>query len=154
MGSAIAPLLSGKNYDVNHPVVQEINNLQRNVSVYLRDNPEDSKGVREFQDIANPNGPIAKEYTKYANSFAEFAVDPVWVYMFDPALAKQVMPETTALIRKEFAKAGNKQIQFYSHPFATILAVVAAMGLSGIGRGDDEEEDQGALMPTPGVLSA
>jgi len=154
VGSAIAPLLSGKNYDVNHPVVQEINNLQRNVSVYLRDNPEDSKGVREFQDIANPNGPIAKEYTKYANSFAEFAVDPVWVYMFDPALAKQVMPETTALIRKEFAKAGNKQIQFYSHPFATILAVVAAMGLSGIGRGDDEEEDQGALMPTPGVLSA
>jgi hypothetical protein len=36
VGSAIAPLLSGNNYDVNHPVVQEINNLQRNISVYLR----------------------------------------------------------------------------------------------------------------------
>jgi hypothetical protein len=78
----------------------------------------------------------------------------VWVYMFDPALAKQVMPETTALIRKEFAKAGNKQIQFYGHPFATILAVVSAMAALGLGDDSEEELPDGALSPMPGALSA
>ena len=147
VGSAIMPLLSGSGFDINHPVVQEINNLQRNISVTLGD---DSKAVRIFQKIANLNSPAAKQYTKYANNFAEFAVDPVWVYMFDPAMAKQLMPETTALIRKEFAKAGNKQIQFYSHPFATILAVVSAMGLLAAASDDDDEEP----MMAPGILSA
>ena len=148
VGSAIKPLLSGSGFDINHPVVQEINNLQRNVRVALRDNPIDSKRVRGFDKLM-PNSSESKQYTKYANNFAEFAVDPVWVYMFDPALAKQVMPETTALIRKEFAKAGNKQIQFYSHPFATILAVVSAMGLLAAGSEEDEEP-----MMAPGILSA
>ena len=148
VGSAIKPLLSGSGFDINHPVVQEINNLQRNVRVALRDNPIDSKRVRGFDKLM-PNSSESKQYTKYANNFAEFAVDPVWVYMFDPALAKQVMPETTALIRKEFAKAGNKQIQFYGHPFATILAVVSAMGL--LAAGSEEEEEP---MMAPGILSA
>lgn len=150
VGSAIMPLLTGPDFTPDNAVVAEINNLQRNISVTLG---PDSSLIRSFQNMS-PNHPNRASYTKYANSFAEFAVDPVWVYMFDPALAKELMPETTALIRKEFSKAGNKQIQFYSHPFATILAVVAAMGLSGIGRGDDEEEDQGVLMPSPGALSA
>jgi len=148
VGSAIKPLLSGAGFDINHPVVQEINNLQRNVKVALRDNPIDSQRVRHFDKLM-PNSSESKRYTKYANNFAEFAVDPVWVYMFDPALAKQVMPETTALIRKEFAKAGNKQIQFYGHPFATILAVVSAMGL--LAAGSEEEEEP---MMAPGILSA
>jgi len=147
VASAIVPLLSGKDFDVNHPIVQEINNLQRNVTAALEDGS--SEPVRYFRDIKNPESPNAKKYTKYANNFAEFAVDPVWVYMFDPALAKKVMPETTALIRKEFAKAGNKQIQFYSHPFATILAVVSAMGL--LAAGSEEEEEP---MMAPGILSA
>ena len=146
VGSAIQPLLSSSDFDINHPVVQEINNLQRNITVALGD---DSKAVRQFYKLKNPESPNAKRYTKYANNFAEFAVDPVWVYMFDPALAKQVMPETTALIRKEFAKAGNKQIQFYGHPFATILAVVSAMGL--LAAGSEEEEEP---MMAPGILSA
>lgn len=147
VASAIVPLLSGKDFDVNHPIVQEINNLQRNVTAALEDGS--SEPVRYFRDIKNPESPNAKKYTKYANNFAEFAVDPVWVYMFDPALAKQVMPETTALIRKEFAKAGNKQIQFYGHPFATLVAVVSAMGL--LAAGSEEEEEP---MMAPGILSA
>lgn len=146
VGSAIKPLLSGAGFDINHPVVQEINNLQRNITVALGD---DTRAVRQFYKLKNPESPAAKRYTKYANNFAEFAVDPVWVYMFDPALAKQVMPETTALIRKEFAKAGNKQIQFYSHPFATLVAVVSAMGLLAAGSEEDEEP-----MMAPGILSA
>ena len=147
VASAIVPLLSGKDFDVNHPIVQEINNLQRNVTAALEDGS--SEPVRYFSDLKNPESPNAKKYTKYATNFHEFAVDPVWVYMFDPALAKQVMPETTALIRKEFAKAGNKQIQFYGHPFATILAVVSAMGL--LAAASDEEEEP---MMAPGILSA
>jgi len=148
--SAIVPILSAQNFDINHPVIKEINNLQRNVSVSLSSSSSESKSVRQFNLMAGlEHTPEAKRYTKYANNFAEFAVDPVWVYMFDPALAKQVMPETTALIRKEFAKAGNKQIQFYSHPFATILAVVSAMGLLAAGSEEDEEP-----MMAPGILSA
>ena len=152
VASAIVPLLSGKDYDVNHPIVQEINNLQRNVTAALEDGS--SEPVRYFRDLKNPESPNAKKYTKYAKNFHEFAVDPVWVYMFDPALAKKLMPETTALIRKEFAKAGNKQIQFYSHPFATILAIVSAMAALGLGDDSEEELPDGALSPMPGALSA
>jgi len=154
VGSSIVPLLSGMNFDINHPVVKEINNLQRNISVTLGNGSKESKSVRDFYKMAGlEHTPRAKKYTKYANNFAEFAVDPVWVYMFDPALAKQVMPETTALIRKEFAKAGNKQIQFYSHPFATILAIVTAIAATGLGDDSEDELPDGALSPSLGVLS-
>ena len=178
IGSAIVPILSEKGIDGSHPIVAEVNNLQWNIEVYLKDKPSETRAVRDFarmtkeieQDIAewksigasptqlkvvrDSGNEIIENHQKYTLNFAEFAVDPVWVYMFDPALAKQVMPETTALIRKEFAKAGNKQIQFYSHPFATILAVVSAMAALGLGDDSEEERPAGALSPTPGALSA
>jgi len=173
VGSAIVPILSEKGIDGSHPIVAEVNNLQWNIEVYLKDRPSETRAVRDFarmtkeieQNIAewksmgasptqlkvvrDSGNEHIEAHQKYTLNFAEFAVDPVWVYMFDPALAKQVMPETTALIRKEFAKAGNKQIQFYGHPFATILAVVSAMGLLAAGSEEDEEP-----MMAPGILSA
>jgi len=173
VGSAIVPILSEKGIDGSHPIVAEVNNLQWNIEVYLKDRPSETRAVRDFarmtkeieQNIAewksmgasptqlkvvrDSGNEHIEAHQKYTLNFAEFAVDPVWVYMFDPALAKQVMPETTALIRKEFAKAGNKQIQFYGHPFATILAVVSAMGL--LAAGSEEEEEP---MMAPGILSA
>ena len=173
VGSAIVPILSEKGIDGSHPIVAEVNNLQWNIEVYLKDRPSETRAVRDFarmtkeieQNIAewksmgasptqlkvvrDSGNEHIEAHQKYTLNFAEFAVDPVWVYMFDPALAKQVMPETTALIRKEFAKAGNKQIQFYGHPFATILAVVSAMVL--LAAGSEEEEEP---MMAPGILSA
>ena len=133
VGSAIVPILSEKGIDGSHPIVAEVNNLQWNIEVYLKDRPSETRAVRDFarmtkeieQNIAewksmgasptqlkvvrDSGNEHIEAHQKYTLNFAEFAVDPVWVYMFDPALAKQVMPETTALIRKEFAKAGNKQ---------------------------------------------
>ena len=71
----------------------------------------------------------------------------MWLYLMNPKLAKQLMPKTTELIRTEFAKGGNKKIQFYSHPLATVLAVFAAItGLSLKTEGEEEEEmPQGIL---------
>jgi hypothetical protein len=173
IGSAIVPILSEKGIDGSHPIVAEVNNLQWNIEVYLKAKPSETRAVRDFarmtkeieqnlaewksvgasptelKQVRNSGNRQIENHQKYTLNFAEFAVDPVWVYMFDPALAKQVMPETTALIRKEFAKAGNKQIQFYGHPFATLVAVVSAMGL--LAAGSEEEEEP---MMAPGILSA
>jgi hypothetical protein len=174
VGSAIVPILSEKGIDGSHPIVAEVNNLQWNIEVYLKANPSETRAVRDFakmtkdiekqvieyksfmtaKAVRDSGNRQIEDHQKYTLNFAEFAVDPVWVYMFDPALAKQVMPETTALIRKEFAKAGNKQIQFYGHPFATILAVVSAMAALGLGDDSEEELPDGALSPMPGALSA
>ena len=96
--------------------------------------------------------PHLKKYQKYAMNFSETAVDPLWVYMLNPKLAKELMPETTKVIRDEFKKAGNKQIRFYSSSFATILAIVSAM--VAMNSGDDEEPTEGILSPQDGVLSA
>lgn len=160
VGSAIVPLLGGKDFDPNNPIIKEVQGLQWNVEVYLKDNPSQKKKVRGLESFYKQRreklGPAyAKRELanrrKYTNDFAEFAVDPVWVYMFDPKLAKELMPETTKLIQREFAKANNGKILFYTHPFATLLAVVTAMaGLAVAGGGGEDKEEQ---LPA-GILTA
>jgi len=88
-------------------------------------------------------------YRRYTNNTSELSVDPMWLYLMNPRLAKELMPINTKLIRDEFKKANNGKIQFYSHPFATLVAVVSAMGL--LAAGSEEEEEP---MMAPGILSA
>ena len=74
----------------------------------------------------------------------------MWLYLMNPKLAKEIMPLNTKAIREEFRKAGNNKIQFYSHPFATILAAVMGMGmLAALGLEEPDEE----VMPN-GILTA
>jgi hypothetical protein len=93
-----------------------------------------------------------KNHEDYVRSIGELTVDALQMYANDPKTMKRVAPYTAKLIRDLFRKSGNKKIQFFSHPLAmAVAAVMAIMAKAGM---EDEEEDQGALMPTPGVLSA
>lgn len=87
-----------------------------------------------------------KDYTRMA---AEFAVDPVWVYLINPKLAKKLMPVTSKMIQQEFRKANNKVIQFYAHPLAVVMAALVALEMAM----DDDEERRQQQMP-PGALNA
>lgn len=169
-GSVIAPLLMSKDLTATSPIMKEIVDLQWNIKAYAENNPNATEDVREFAKIVdhlmkkNPSmtqadaiekfstNPSLKAYQQYAMNFSETAVDPLWVYMLNPRLAKELMPETTKVIRDEFKKAGNKQIRFYSSSFATILAIVSAMIAKE--SGEDEEPNEGILSPQDGILSA
>lgn len=84
---------------------------------------------------------------EYVRDPAETAVDPLWVYLGNPQLAKEVMPETTKLIR-EFLNDSDLTkgiVTFYSTPLATALAAALAL-LAVNGPGGEEEE----MMPMSG----
>jgi hypothetical protein len=70
---------------------------------------------------------------------------------------KRVAPQTAKVMRELFRAAGNKKIQFYSHPLAMAVAVVMAI-MAKAGMEDEEEEQQmmppGMLTPQPGMLTA
>ena len=95
------------------------------------------RGLRTFQQT-------------YIRNPAETAVDPLWVYLGNPQLAKEVMPETTKLIR-EFLNDSEMTkgiLTFYSSPLAT--AVAAALALLAVnGPGGEEEEMPMPMSGTP-----
>jgi len=161
--TALAPLI--KQFGADHPVIKEIHAFQEGGKAYLASNPNDIVEPRQLREFlanlatVNSNPSVYTQKTidemkaqikrvkDYTNLTAELSVDPMWLYLMNPKLAKQLMPKTTELIRTEFAKGGNKKIQFYSHPLATVLAVFAAItGLSLKTEGEEEEEmSQGIL---------
>ena len=157
--SVMKPILEGLGKD--HPAIKEIQAFQEAGKAFTESNPSETVPVREFGRILsllnNASSPqmAAKykagmeRYKRYTNNTSELSVDPMWLYLMNPRLAKELMPINTKLIRDEFKKANNGKIQFYSHPFATILAVVSAMGL--LAAGSEEEEEP---MMAPGILSA
>ena len=100
-------------------------------------------------------------HRKYVRGLREIAVDPVWVYLANPKLAKKVMPLTAKLLQEQFRNAQNPRIQFYTHPLAVSLAVVLAMLANGRAEEEEEEKEEqekqmmpaGALSPQAGALS-
>jgi hypothetical protein len=147
-------------------IQQEVINLQENIEVYLEKNPKQTRKVRKILQVKDNavrdgSGLARLEFIRhlqYVRGNREFAVDPLWVYMANPKLARAVMPMTTALIKKHFKDAQSTDIQFFAHPLAVSLAVVLAMMLNG--RAEEEEEEQmrqqmpaGALSPQAGALS-
>ena len=160
--SAIRPLLEN-DYNQMTPkqqrIYSEIVNLQETVDAYSPKNPNERRAVRfirrAYEIGMSPEG--VQTYKDYTRMAVEFAVDPVWVYLINPKLAKKLMPLTSKLIQSEFRKAGGKTIQFYAHPLAVVIAAFAALELAR----DEEEERQkqqqmapGALTPPPGALTA
>ena len=87
---------------------------------------------------------------QYIRSPAETGTDPLWVYIGNPQLAKEVMPETTKLIREFLNDSPLTKgiLTFYSSPIAT--AVAAALGLLAVnGPGGEEEEISMPMSGTP-----
>jgi hypothetical protein len=157
--SVMKPILEGLGKD--HPAIKEIHAFQEVGKAFTEANPSETVPARDIAEILSllNNAQSAKDvarykagmerYRRYTNMASELSVDPMWLYLMNPRLAKELMPINTKLIRDEFKKANNGKIQFYSHPFATILAVVSAMGLLAAGSEEDEEP-----MMAPGILSA
>jgi hypothetical protein len=157
--SVMKPILEGLGKD--HPAIKEIQAFQEAGKGFTESNPSETVPAREFGRILSllnnaPSPQIAakykssmEQYRRYTNDTSELSVDPMWLYLMNPRLAKELMPINTKLIRDEFKKANNGKIQFYSHPFATLVAVVSAMGL--LAAGSEEEEEP---MMAPGILSA
>jgi hypothetical protein len=158
--SVMKPILETLGAD--HPAIKEIIAFQEAGQAYIESNPSDTTPVREFGyyfkklQQAEKDGDTSfadaikrslKQYRDYTNLTPELSVDPMWLYLMNPRLAKELMPINSAMIKAEFDKANNGKILFFSHPFATILAVAMAMGL--VAAGGEEEEP----MPN-GILSA
>jgi hypothetical protein len=85
----------------------------------------------------------------YTRNPAEFAVDPIWVYIMDPKFAKETMPNTTEFIRLALNDSAFSRdtIKFYSSPMATIIA--AALAILAANGGEEPEEQ----LVVPGALS-
>ena len=164
----------GKRTPQERKILREITRLQNSLSAYVEGKPTERRPVRgliaamdNFDQQRNQMTPEEQmdfenkidAHVKYIRSKGEFSVDPFWVYAVNPKMAKLVMPETAKWIRGELRKAGNKDIQFFTHPLAISIAVVMALMASE--QAEDEQEEQqrqqmqpGALSPTAGMLSA
>jgi hypothetical protein len=161
--SVMKPILESLGKD--HPAIKEIIAFQEAGKAYLENNPNETIEPRESLtkmlsglDKAERDGDAAvigiykrniRSFRQYTTSTPELSVDPMWLYLMNPRLAKELMPINSKLIKAEFDKANNGKILFYSHPLATILAVAMAMGL-GAAVGEDDEEPP----MSSGVLSA
>ncbi len=153
--SIIEPLLSerGSDFKSANEVIKEIMDLQKNGFVTIS-NRHQTK-VRAGYTGSGTEKSNNYERT-YLHSLDELTTDPIWVYLADPDYAKKVMPKTTKIIRDYFNKLGGP-VTFFSHPFATILAMV----LASIAMDDDEEEKKlqtqvgdGALSQSAGPLTS
>ena len=94
--------------------------------------------------------PSMRRHTEYVKDAAEFATDPIWVYMANPSLMKEVAPNTAKEIQ-QFFKGMQKDfpVSFHANPVATILAIVMAGAVAAGG----EEEQQPAQASQGGLVS-
>ena len=163
-------------------IKQEIDRLQDEMMVFFGANPElGSTEVRQsgyhfFMQHLEKTGDskpyTAKErkdaierfyidqkafnkYRKYKKNSAEFAVDPLWVYLVNPKLMKREFPNTAKLIQEFFNKPESDfPVTFHANPMMTILAIVLA-GVAAKER-EEEEKQQPPIQPLPegqGILS-
>jgi len=160
--SVMKPILEGKGK--NHPAIKEIHAFQEAGIAFTQKDPNSKVEARDIRkmllrlnmykdpDILKGIKQQIKDYRAYTNITAELSVDPMWLYLMNPKLAKELMPVNTKLIQKEFDKANNGKIKFYGHPLATVFAIVTAM--VAMNSGEDEEPNEGILSPQDGILSA
>jgi hypothetical protein len=114
--------------------------------------PEQRIAMNNYKNGLSKKG---KRHLSYITDSAEVAVDPVWVYLANPKLMKEVAPETSKLIQQYF-QTQNKAfpVSFHANPIATILAIVMA-GMAAKER-EEEEKQQPPIQPLPegqGILS-
>jgi hypothetical protein len=162
-------------------IKQEIDRLQDEMMVFFGANPElGSTQVRQsgyhsfmkYLEITGDNKPYTdkerktaierfyidqkkfNKYRKYKKQTAEFAVDPLWVYLVNPKLMKREFPNTAKLIQEFFNKPESDfPMTFHANPIMTILAIV----LAGVAAKEREEEEKQqppqGLPPGQGILS-
>jgi len=124
---------------------------------FIKDGIDPNRIVSEAEYASEARRRATQARDSYIRNPAEFAVDPIWTYIVDPAFARDTMPKTTEFIRKLLNNSGfsRNTIKFYSSPMATIMAVALAVLAA---NGGEEPEEQpippGALSPQgQGALS-
>lgn len=162
--AVINGVLHDKNDKTKAKVRDEIIDLQENREVSTILKPNITRPVRMMRQKMNERNTIRQNmintgmpeqainqvmqdidqqhihpYREYYQQRSEFAVDPLWVYLINPKLAKKIMPETTKLIAENFAKAKNPKLQFYAHPLG--IAVAAMMAIM-FAAGEEDEQPQ------------
>ena len=142
----------------------EIDNLQNFVKVFFQSNPllgsrnirasrersfyemlrrdnialTDTKKSEMLEKYKKTLPARSKAHFAYVKDAAEFAVDPIWVYMANPKLMKEVAPETVKLIQQFFKDMPKDYpVSFHANPVAVILAIVMA----GVAVREREEEE-------------
>jgi len=150
---------------VRKRVYKEIDNIQKNIDLYVEKNPKQRRPVRRVMAALQARKddptqtPRVNRFLDYINQADERAVDPVLLYFVNPRLAKAVAPTTSRLIKENINASGNPDLKLHAYPFATIVAVVLAMMLNGRAEEEEEEEQMrqqmpaGALSPQAGALS-
>ena len=162
--AVINGVLSGKSNKTRAKVRSEIIDLQENRDVSTILKPNDKRPVRLMREKLAEQQALAQNmiqrgatqqmvdqtmkdidanflnpYQDYYRSRSEFAVDPLWVYLINPKLAKKIMPETTKLIADNFKRAQNPKLRFYAHPLGMAVAIIMAMMF---GAGEEEPPQQ------------
>ena len=114
--------------------------------------PEQRIAMNNYKNGLSKKG---KSHLSYITDAAEVAVDPVWVYLANPKLMKEVAPETSRLIQQYFQTQSKAfPVSFHANPMATILAIVMA-GMVAKER-EEEEKQQPPIQPLAegqGILS-
>ena len=113
--------------------------------------PEQRVAMSNYKNGISQRG---KKHLSYVTDAAEVAVDPIWVYLANPKLMKEVAPETSRLIQQYFQTQKKAfPVSFHANPMATILAIVVA-GMAAKEREEEEKQQppQG-LPPGQGILS-
>ena len=150
---------------VRKRVYKEIDNIQKNINLYVENNPKQRRPVRRIMAALQARKddptqtPRVNRFLDYINQADERAVDPVLLYFVNPRLAKAVAPTTSQLVKENLNASGNPDLKLHAYPFATMVAVVLAMILNGRAEEEEEEEQMrqqmpaGALSPPAGSLS-
>jgi hypothetical protein len=161
--AVIDGIINDKTDATKATVRDEIIDLQENCDVATVLNPEEKRSVRAtrekmaqkeqlrsmMQQEGAPSDVIdarmqeidmeyMRPYRAYYQQRSEFAVDPLWVYLINPKLAKKLMPETTKLIAENFRAAKNPKLQFYAHPIGVAVAAMMAM----LFQGEEDEQER------------
>lgn len=138
----------GKDYARNYSYKREFfKKILRETGEDISQNiltPAQRKAMKSYKD----NLPVrARNHISYMTDSAEYAVDPLWVYLANPKLMKEVAPETAKFIQ-EYFKTQSKAfpVSFHANPMATILAIVMA-GM--VAKERDEEEEEQVQQRTP-----
>jgi hypothetical protein len=139
-------------------ILDELVNLQRTGLLNVTDDLDGTTKqirVREVYDMTGISDYAMRRHeVYYLHRPEELLADGISSYFIDPVTFKKMAPNAASFVQKLLNSASSptsKVVQFYSAPFATVVASIMAM----LAMGDEEEEQKkGALALGQGALSA
>ena len=165
----------GKNPDAAREIIEELINLQRKGTVQILEGSGGTAMIREgyiglFKQLDDQRKKAGlteeaaesilrksagkrrtlegyfKDQDQYQQQAVELSADLLAVYMVDPKFMKEQAPKAARFARAYLNSADTgKLVQFFSAPFAAIVAAIMANMLVGEGEEEDKEQRRGIL---------